>query len=98
MVPKWDFFESPVQGLYTRRLVYEKVTSLDDFQPWLDRIAFLPEEVLERACNEIPHDWITGDRWELERLVQKLLERRTRIPDLLSDARRAQNNPFPNWR
>src|SRR6266851_6000745 len=34
--PQWDFFESPLQGLYTSRLVYEKVTSLDDFQPWLD--------------------------------------------------------------
>ena len=34
--PHWDFPESPLQGLYARRLVYDSVRSLDDFQPWLE--------------------------------------------------------------
>ncbi len=41
--PNWDFGDSPLQGLYARRVVYEGVRSLDDFQPWLDRVVHFPE-------------------------------------------------------
>lgn len=95
--PEWNFPESPALGLYSRRLVYENVKAAGDFDPWLSRIGSLPEEVLESACNAIPPDWLDGDQGELERMVEQLLARRTQIPDLLSDARGANNNPFPNW-
>src|SRR5258707_715144 len=31
--PHWDFPDSPLQGLYPRKVVYETVRSLDDLQP-----------------------------------------------------------------
>ena len=40
--PHWDFPDSPLQGLYPRRAVYESVRSLDDFQPWLEPGHALP--------------------------------------------------------
>lgn len=95
--PHWDFPESPVQGLYSRKLVYENVKSLSDFEPWLDQVIHFPEEVVDQAFKQIPPEWIDGEEDELERMLEKLLSRRKRLPDLLSDARRAKINPFPKW-
>ena len=49
--PNWDYPDSPVQGLYPRKVVYENVTSLDGFQPWLDQVVNFPEEVVDRALQ-----------------------------------------------
>jgi hypothetical protein len=95
--PHWDFPESPVQGLYARPLVYESVRSLDDFQPWLDQVIYFPEEVVDRAWKRIPADWIAGEEDALDRLLEELLSRRLRVPDLVKSCRSARSNPFPNW-
>jgi hypothetical protein len=95
--PNWDFADSPLQGLYPRRMVYDPVRSLDDFQPWLDQVVHFPEEVMDRAWKRIPPDWIEGDEDALEQLLERLFERRQRLPDLLAACRSARVNPFPNW-
>lgn len=95
--PYWDFPESPVQGLYARSLVYESVRSLGDFQPWLDQVTYFPEEVIDRAWKRIPADWIAGEEDALELLLEELLRRRTRVPDLIKGCRSARTDPFPNW-
>jgi hypothetical protein len=95
--PHWDFPESPIQGLYPQKLVYESVKSLDDFQPWLDQVMSFPEEVIDQAYKQIPPDWIAGEEEHFERLLDRLLRRRKRIPDLISESRKAKNNPFPRW-
>lgn len=96
--PHWDFSESPVQGLYARKLVYEQVKSLSEFQPWLEQVVHFPEEIVDRAYKQVPPDWVDGEEDDFEKLLEKLLRRRKRVPDLISDARRAKSNPFPNWR
>jgi hypothetical protein len=96
--PYWDFPDSPVQGLYARPLVYETVRSLDDFQPWLDQIIHFPEEVIDKAWKRIPADWIAGEEDALERLLEDLMTRRARLPELIGASRSARTNPFPNWR
>jgi hypothetical protein len=95
--PHWDFPESPLQGLYARRLVYDSVRSLNDFQPWLDQVVSFPEEVIDRAWKRIPPDWIDGEEDALDQLLQRLFERRKRVPELISACRGARTNPFPNW-
>jgi len=95
--PNWDFPDSPLQGLYARRVVYESVRSLDDFQPWLDQVEGFPEEVIDRAWKRIPHDWIEGEEDALEQLLERLFERRRRVPDLISESRQTRIHPFPNW-
>lgn len=95
--PHWDFPESPVQGLYARPLVYERVRSLEDFQPWLDQVTHFPEEVVDRAWKRVPADWIAEEEDTLERLLEELLRRRARVPDLVKSCRSARTNPFPNW-
>lgn len=91
--PHWNFIESAVQGLYPRRLVYDGAKSLADFQPWLDRVSHFPDEVLDRALRRIPPPWIENEEEELERLLEKLFDRRKRIEELVAQSCSA----FPNW-
>lgn len=95
--PHWDFPDAPLQGLYHRPLVYEAVASLDDFQPWLDLVVNFPVEVIDEAYRKIPLEWLEGEESALEELLEKLLRRRSRVPDLLEDCRRARPGLFPNW-
>lgn len=95
--PHWEFPDSPLQGLYHRPLVYESATSLDSFQPWLDRIVHLPPEVLDDAYKRVPIEWLNGEEQELECLLETLFRRRTRVPDLLRACRAARPALFPNW-
>jgi len=96
--PHWDFTDSPLQGLYPRHQVYEPVRSLDDFQPWLDRVVHFPEEVVDQAFRQVPPEWVEGEEDHFEQLLEKLLRRRARVPDLIADSRQARSGPFANWR
>ena len=96
--PHWDFPESPLQGLYARPVVYEGVQSLSDFQPWLEQVMHLPEEVIDQAWKRIPMGWVDGDEEALERLLARLFERRRRVPELIAACRTATFNPFPHWK
>jgi hypothetical protein len=96
--PNWEFTESPVQGLYARRLVYEAVSSLDDFQPWLDLVVHFPEEVVDRAWKSVPLDWVESDADDLERVLEELLRRRSRVPEMIEACRKVKGDMFPNWR
>jgi HipA-like protein len=95
--PNWDFPDSPLQGLYARRLVYDGVRSLDDFRPWLDMVANFPEAVMDQAWKQIPPDWLEGEEEALEQMLVRLLERRKRVPQLIEACRSMRTNPFPNW-
>jgi hypothetical protein len=95
--PNWDFTESPLQGLYPRRIVYDSVRSLDDFQPWLDLVLHFPEEVVDRAWKSVPPEWIEGEEDALDVLLSRLYERRVRVPDLIRACRDSRVAPFPNW-
>ena len=95
--PHWDFPDSAVTGLYPRRIVYDAVRSLADFEPWMDRILNFPTEVFDKALRQIPPQWLEDDGSQLDRLFESLLRRRKRIPELLNDCRKAPGNPFPHW-
>lgn len=96
--PNWDFPDSPLQGLYARRIVYDPVRSLNDFQPWLDQLRNFPEEVIDQAWKRIPPDWLEGEEDALDRLLERLFERRKRVPELIDASRATRVNPFPNWK
>ena len=68
-----------------------------DFEPWLERILHFPEDVVDQALKEIPPAWVEEDRDNLERLLERLMKRRKRVPDLIQDCRKACTDPFPAW-
>ena len=94
----WRLNDVPLQGVYHRSLVYANVQGLQDFAPWLDRIVHFPEAVVDQAVKQIPPAWMVGDEAELARLLERLMRRRRRVPDLLEACRRVKANPFPEWR
>ena len=96
--PCWDYPDAPLHGLYHRPLVYEQVTGLEGFQPWLDQVVNFPEEVVDQAYKRVPLQWLDGEDRALEDLLEKLLDRRQRVPDLIESCRRARPALFPNWR
>ncbi len=96
--PHWNFPDSPLQGLYFRPNVYQKVRGWEDFQPWLDRVIYFPEEVVDAAEKQIPPEWLAEDGGALQAMLEKLMSRRRRVPDLIRDSRRGRVNPFPEWK
>ena len=93
----WTFSDSPEQGLYVRREVYQDVRGYDSFEPWLSRIRDLPPDVLDDAYKYVPPQWYDR-RWdELEALLETLYKRRARVPELLRQSKSAERDPFPNW-
>ena len=93
---EWSFPDSPLRGTYALNEVYEHIRSMDDLSPWLQRIENLQAEELGRIAEEIPLEWY-GSRSEMQALLQKLLQRRSIVRQLIDDFRTSSRNPFPNW-
>ena len=96
--PHWKFPDSPLQGLYFRPQVYQTVRGFDDFEPWLDRLIYFPDEIVDNAQKRLPPDWIAEDAPALDALLEQLMSRRRRVPDLIRDSRHGRVNPFPEWK
>lgn len=98
--PDWSFGDSPPQGLYYRPRIYRSVRGFDSFEPWLTRLREFPVEVIDDALKSLPSSWLGEDDADgdaLHRLMERLLRRRARVPDLIAAARELPSNPFPNW-
>jgi hypothetical protein len=57
-----------------------------------------PEEVVEAAQKQIPPEWLAEDSAALRVILEKLMSRRHRVPDLIRDSRHGRVNLFPQWR
>ena len=59
---EWNFPDAPLRGLYARSRVYEGVTGMDSFGPWLERLEKrVTEKVLGELAEEIPPAWYEDD-------------------------------------
>ena len=95
---EWNFPDAPLRGLYARNRVYEGVTGMESFAPWLERLeSRITESVLDDVSREIPPQWYDDDLHPLYALLEQLQRRRTRVPDLLREAQKSSRQPFPNW-
>jgi hypothetical protein len=95
--PHWEFQDSPIQGLYSRTSVYNEVTSIESFQPWLDLVRHFPAEAIDGAWKAIPRDWIGDDENALEAMLERLWKRRARVADLILEVRAKRPSAFTNW-
>jgi len=95
---EWNFPDAPLRGLYARNRVYEGVTGMESFAPWLERLEKqMTERALDEIMRQIPPAWYEDDYDALVRLSERLLRRAPRVPDLILDAKRSNRQPFPNW-
>ena len=95
---EWNFPDAPLRGLYARNRVYEGVTGMESFGPWLERLEHrITERVLAELAGEIPPEWYADDYDAVLRLLEQLQRRRTRVPELLLSAKASNRQPFPYW-
>lgn len=94
---EWRLVDAPLRGVYARNAVYRGVTGWESFEPALSRIETLAAEKVWEIAETIPPEWYESDMAALEQLVQKLLERRGRVRDRITDFRESSRRPFPNW-
>lgn len=94
---EWKFVDAALRGVYARNLVYRGVTSWGSFEPWLRRVQELDPQKIWSITETVPPEWYGGDPAEIEMLVEELLARRDRIPELITQFRESSRQPFPNW-
>jgi hypothetical protein len=95
---EWNFPDAPLRGLYARNRVYESVIGIESFAPWLEQLEEkMTERTFEEITREIPPAWYDHDLDALGRLSEQLLERRSRVEELIVAAGKSNRQPFPNW-
>jgi hypothetical protein len=94
---EWTFPDAPLRGVYLRNRVYASVTGWDSFEPWLGRVEEMQPETLWQIAEEVPPEWYGGDTVLLERLMEQLLMRRSRVRELIGSFRDSSREPFPMW-
>ena len=94
---EWRFIDAPLRGVYARNVVYRDVTGWESFEPWLSRVEELGAQGIWEIAETLPPEWYEGDAEVLEGLVNKLIERRSQVRDLITTFRESSRQPFPNW-
>ena len=95
---EWSFPDYPLRGVYPRNEVYAAVSGWASFEPWLSRIEKLEADCVWEIAQTIPPSWY-GDSWdELEQLVQRLIERKAIVKELIQAFKSSPRRPFPEWR
>ena len=93
---EWTFPDLALHGVYYRNYVYAHVTGWGDFEPWLSKVENLKPEVVANIAGEIPPEWC--DDWgALEKLVNTIIERCSKVRDLITAFGDSSRNPFPAW-
>lgn len=92
----WTFPDAPLRGVYARNAVYREVRGWESFAPWLRNIEQMDEQTIWRCAEDIPVAWY-GESWEIERLVETLIQRRAQVASLIAAFRRSERAPFPLW-
>jgi hypothetical protein len=95
---EWNFPDAPLRGLYARNRVYEGVTGMESFAPWLERLERqMNERALDEISKQLPPAWYDDDFDAVLRVCEQLLRRRALVPELILAAKRSNRQPFPNW-
>lgn len=93
---EWNFPDSPLRGVYSRNFVYRGITSWDSFEPWLSKLEAMDPAAIYQAGEEIPPSWY-GHTADLERLLNQLVTRRSRVRELVLGVKNSPRRPFDDW-
>jgi hypothetical protein len=91
---EWSFPDAPLRGVFGWNDVYAGITGWESLEPWLSRIESFPESSLLPLIDQIPPEWYDSAQNELERLLTLLLERRSRVRDLILSFKNSSRKSF----
>jgi hypothetical protein len=94
---EWTFPDSPLRGIYPRNLVYARITGWQSFEPWLSRLEAMEADTLWEIAEAVPPEWYGGDTAQIERLMEQMLRRKSRVRELIGEFRDSNREPFPMW-
>jgi hypothetical protein len=94
---EWSFPDLDLHGVYYRNVVYRDVVSWDSFEPALTRAEEMEHQEIWECAAPIPLEWCGPEPGALQRLVEHLYNRRSKIRDLITAFRNSTRDPFPNW-
>ena len=77
--------------------MYARVTGWESFEPWLSRLEAIEAGTLWEIAEAVPPEWYGGDTAVIERLMEQMLRRRSRVRDLIGEFRDSNREPFPMW-
>jgi hypothetical protein len=93
----WSFQDVTLRGVFPRNVVYAHVSGWESFEPWLSRVEQMDESWIWETAEEVPLEWYGGNTAEIVQLIEKLLLRKRSVRDLITDFRKSDREPFPNW-
>jgi HipA-like protein len=95
---EWNFLCAPRRVLYARKAVYESVRDIEDFEPWLTKLETeINGQMLIEIAKDIPPEWYESDSASLERLLEQLDLRRSKVRKLLLSTCESSSHLFTNW-
>jgi hypothetical protein len=94
---EWSFPDVALRGVYSRNFVYQHVSGWASFEPWLSRVENLAPAIIGDVAGDVPPDWIGNDWGAMEKLVEKIVERRSKVRELITAFRESSRQPFPAW-
>jgi hypothetical protein len=95
---EWNFPDSALRGVYARNFVYQGVSGWDSFEPWLSRVENMNPAVIHEIAGAVPPEWTGNDWGEMETLAAAIVERRSKVRELITAFRDSTRQPFPSWR
>ncbi|HVT97141.1 MAG TPA: HipA family kinase [Acidobacteriaceae bacterium] len=94
---EWRFEDAPLRGVYARNAVYRDVTGWESFEPWLTHLEEVEAQRIWEIAEAVPPEWYDNEGEVLERLVEKLIARRSEVRDRIVEFRESSRGPFPKW-
>ena len=94
---EWTFPDVPLRGVFPRNLPYARVRGWESFEPWLSRVEEFAAGALWAIAEAVPPEWYGGDVAVIERLMETMLVRRSKVRELIVAFRESGRAPFPNW-
>jgi hypothetical protein len=94
---EWTFPDYPLRGVFARNEAYAWIKGWESFEPWLSRIETMAEDQIWAQAGEIPPQWYSSNWDALQALGRELIERRSRVRELITCFRISPRKPFPEW-
>jgi hypothetical protein len=94
---EWNFPDSALRGVYARNFVYQDVRGWESFEPWLTRVESFEAAMVHEIAGAVPPAWTGNDWGEMETLAAAIVERRSKVRELISAFRNSTRQPFPIW-